>query len=150
MIMRTIIKTVSFFLVILTIASCSTEAEPIHYGNDQCNFCKMNVVDKAHSAQYVTKKGKQFKYDAIECMVNEINKLGNEKDLAVLLIADYGNPGTMVDAQKATYLISKGIKSPMGAFLSGFSDKSKAEENKSKFGGQLFDWNSLVELFKNQ
>jgi len=147
--MRTI-KTVFLFLVIFTITSCSKEAEPIQYGNDQCNFCKMNVVDKAHSAQYVTKKGKQFKYDAIECMVNEINKLGNINDLAVLLVADFGNPGAMVDAKTATYLISKGIKSPMGAFLSGFSDKAKAEENKSKFGGQVFDWNSLVELFKNQ
>ncbi len=43
--------------------SCRIEADPISYGHDQCNFCKMNIVDKAHSAQYVSDKGKQFKYE---------------------------------------------------------------------------------------
>ena len=61
----------SFFMV-----SCKIEPQPIEYGKDQCNFCVMNIVDQNHSAQYVTKKGKQFKFDAIECMVNEVNEKG--------------------------------------------------------------------------
>src|SRR5210317_584281 len=82
--------------------SCSVAPEPINYGQDACHFCKMTIVDQQHSAQYVTKKGKQFKFDAIECMVNDIGKKGNDH-LGILLIADYPQPGNMIPAQKATY-----------------------------------------------
>lgn len=132
-----------FILITLFLASCSTEPQPINYGKDQCNFCKMNVVDKLHSAQYVTKKGKQFKFDAVECMVNIINKEKNQQDLSTLLVADYANPGKMTDALTATYLISKKIKSPMGANLSAFSQKNDAEKTQKEFGGNLFTWKEL-------
>lgn len=128
-------------IVLLTI-SCKVAPQKIEYGKDQCNFCKMNVVDKTHSAQYVTKKGKQFKFDAIECMVNDLSGK-NEEDIALFLVADYGNPGEMIDANTATYLISKEIKSPMGANLSAFSLKSKAEELQKKHGGVNYTWGTL-------
>ena len=131
----------SAFLLLFTVA-CKVEPQKIEYGKDQCNFCKMNVVDKTHSAQYVTKKGKQFKFDAIECMVNDISEK-DVNDIAIFLVADYGNPGEMVDALTATYLISKAIKSPMGANLSGLSSKEKAMELQTKFEGEIFTWESL-------
>lgn len=133
-----------FFLLILS--SCKVEPEPINYGKDQCHFCKMNIVDKQHAAQMVTSKGKQFKYDAIECMVNELNKNGNIDDIAVLRVSDYGL-GVMTDAKTATYLISEKIKSPMGANLSAFSTKERAEEFKKENGGELFTWDQLLVKF---
>ena len=147
--MRTIVNRL-ILLIFIGFSSCSTAPEPIHYGKDQCNFCKMNIVDKQHAAQYVTKKGKQFKFDAIECMVNEIIKEDNETKLATLLVADYGQPGSMTDAKSATYLISKGIKSPMGAFLTAFADREKAESTKSELGGTIYNWEALKDKFKNQ
>jgi len=128
-------------LLFFTVA-CKVEPQKIEYGKDQCSFCKMNVVDKTHSAQYVTKKGKQFKFDAIECMVNEINEK-DVNDIAIFLVADYGNPGEMVDALTSTYLISKAIKSPMGANLSALSSKNRAIELQTKFEGEIFTWESL-------
>ncbi len=148
--MRTIIKTIGVFFLLILLNSCSTAPEPIYYGKDQCNFCKMNIVDKQHAAQYVTKKGKQFKFDAVECLVNEINKKDNESDLAIILVADYGNPGQMTDAKSATYLISKNIKSPMGAFLSAFSDRQVAEKTKAEMKGTLYNWDALKDQLKNQ
>jgi copper chaperone NosL len=129
------------FLLFFTVA-CKVEPQKIEYGKDQCNFCKMNIVDKTHSAQYVTKKGKQFKFDAIECMVNDISEK-DVNDIAIFLVADYGNPGEMVDALTVTYLISKAIKSPMGANLSALSSKEKAVELQTNFEGEIFTWESL-------
>ena len=80
-----LLTVISFFFLV----SCTVEPEPINYGGDQCEFCKMNVVDKAHAAQYVTSKGKQFKFDAIECLVREISTPEiKESDLAFILVAD--------------------------------------------------------------
>ena len=136
------------FILLLTI-SCKVEPQSIEYGKDQCSFCKMNVVDKTHAAQYVTSKGKQFKFDAIECMVNDLNEK-YEDDIAILLVANYGNPGEMIDAITATFLISKEIKSPMGANLSAFSSSNKAEELQQKHGGTIYSWETLKQKFSDK
>lgn len=136
-------KLLLFLAMIIGVYSCKIEPQAINYGKDQCNFCVMNIVSKKHAAQYVTKKGKQFKFDAIECMVNDILKKNNEKELAFLLVADYQNPGVMLNAQEATYLISKEIKSPMGAYLSALSTKEKAVLLQQKHTGKIYTWQSL-------
>ena len=126
--------------------SCSIAPESINYGHDACHFCKMTIVDQQHSAQYVTSKGKQFKFDAIECMANELS----EKDMdniAIFLVADYDKPGQMTPAFEATYLISEEIKSPMGANLSGFSSKENALNMKSSKEGDVYNWNELLIKF---
>ena len=140
------IGTVTLFVLLI---SCKVEPQAIEYGKDQCNFCKMNVVDKTHAAQYVTQKGKQFKFDAIECMVNDLSEK-NEESIAILLVADYGNPGEMIDVKMATFLISKEIKSPMGANLSAFSSKNKAEELRQKHGGEIYTWETLKQKLSDK
>jgi len=139
---------VGIVLLVLSV-SCKVAPETISYGKDQCSFCVMNIVDKTHSAQYVTKKGKQFKFDAIECMVNDLSEK-SENDLAFILVADYGDPGEMIDAQTATYLISKEIKSPMGAYLSALSTSQKADELQQKHTGNTFTWETLKQQLSDK
>ena len=93
-----------------------------------------------------TKKGKQYKFDAIECMVNDISEKGSDH-LEILLIADYPQPGKMSSAKEATYLVSKEIKSPMGANLSGFTSKEQALSTQNERGGELYSWNELLIKF---
>ena len=138
------LKPIIGIVILLLLISCKVEPEKIEYGKDQCNFCMMNIVDKTHAAQYVTKKGKQFKFDAIECMVNDLSEK-NEKDLAFILVADYSNPGKMIVAKNATYLISEEIKSPMGANLSAISDSKKASELSQKHSGNVYTWEKIKE-----
>ena len=37
-------------------SACSVEPVEINYGEDACEFCKMNIVDKQHAAELVTPK----------------------------------------------------------------------------------------------
>ena len=136
-------------VVLLIAISCKVAPEAIEYGKDQCSFCKMNIVDQTHSAQFVTAKGKQFKFDAIECMVNYFNE-NSEEEIAISLVADYANPGEMTEAETAMYLISEGIKSPMGANLSAFSVKIKAEEFQQKHSGEIFTWDLLKQKLSDK
>ena len=136
-------------IILLLLISCKVEPENIEYGKDQCSFCMMNIVDKTHSAQYVTKKGKQFKFDAIECMVNDLSEK-KEGELAFMLVADYSNPGTMVEARNASYLISEEIKSPMGANLSAISDLKNAIELKQKHSGTIYTWETIKEKLSDK
>ncbi len=145
----TLLKSFISVVLLALIISCKVEPQAIEYGKDQCSFCKMNVVDKTHASQYVTKKGKQFKFDAIECMIHDLSKK-NEEDILLFLVANYGNPGEMIDAKTATFLISKEIKSPMGANLSAFSSKNKAEELQQKHGGENYTWETLKQKLSDK
>ena len=130
----------------LLLMSCSIEPEPIVYGKDACSFCQMNIVDNQHAAQLVTKKGKVFKYDAIECMIRGLKKK-DEINIALYVITDYSEPGKFTDAVQATYLISENIPSPMGANLSGFKSKETASSIQKEKEGTLYTWNELKNKF---
>ncbi|MCF6359318.1 MAG: nitrous oxide reductase accessory protein NosL [Cyclobacteriaceae bacterium] len=128
----------------ILISSCSVESEEINYGKEACYFCQMTIIDKQHAAEVVTAKGKVFKFDSIECMINDLKKKEGA-DIALLLINDFTSPGTLTDANTATYLISEQIKSPMGAFLSGFKSKDKASQMQKEVGGSIYTWTEVQE-----
>jgi len=127
---------------LLIVSSCAIEQEEINYGKDGCHFCKMTIVDNQHAAELVTAKGKVTKYDAIECLINDLKKR-DSTEVGLLLVNDYSNPGELISAESATYLISEGVPSPMGAFLSGFSSKEDAELLQSDKGGAIYDWQAV-------
>lgn len=140
--MRKLIITASCLLLFFT-SSCQVKLQEINYGKDGCHYCKMTIVDNQHAAELVTKKGKVFKYDAIECMINDL-KQRNKKSVALLFVNDYNKPGEFVKAREATFLISNKIKSPMGAFLSAFSTKKEAQKIQYEMTGDLFTWEELL------
>lgn len=135
-----------FFSLVLIFISCSIEPAKIVYGQDACHFCKMTIVEETHAAQIVTKKGKAFKYDAIECLLNDLENHEKE-DIALYLVTDYLTPQKLIDAKTATFLISKSIQSPMGANLSAFENKNDAEEYAKNEQDKIFDWADLQNHF---
>ncbi len=124
---------------------------PIHYGQDQCDYCRMTIADEHFSAQLVTHKGKNYKFDAIECMIWFLEE-GRTDTSAVhtMKVADYSHPGEMLDAPQAVYLISPEIKSPMGANLAAFPDKTMAEGFRQKYGGRLYRWHALFPVVQKR
>ena len=125
-------KILSLMIVLsMILTSCSVEPQPITYGSDACHYCKMNIVDNQYATELVTKKGKVYKYDAMECMLNEMKEMDSE-EIAFYLTNTFDKPGELVEAEKAIYLISENMPSPMGANLSAFKDKNIAKKNKRK------------------
>ena len=141
-------KLVGFLLVLNLLFSCSIEPSKIEYGKDACHYCKMTIVEETHAAQIVTKKGKPYKYDAIECLLNDFENR-EEKDIALFLVTDYLTPKKLIDAKTATYLISKNIKSPMGANLTAFTQKENAEKYVTNGTDKIFNWVELQNHFFN-
>ncbi|MET2985164.1 nitrous oxide reductase accessory protein NosL [Aureibaculum conchae] len=135
---------VLFFMTSLVFA-CSIEPSKIEYGKDACHFCKMAIVEKTHATQIVTKKGKPFKYDAIECMVNDLLKR-DINEIELFLVTDYLKPATLIDAKTATYLISPTIQSPMGANLSAFAAKEDAQKFVKTDIDKLYNWAKIQKV----
>lgn len=134
-------------LPLFLLIGCSDNPVPINYGSDVCDHCIMRISDNKYGAQLVTPKGKNFNFDAIECMVNYyLQNNGEYKKY----ITDITNPGVLIPAEGSFYLISLKLKSPMGEFLNGFANLNTAEEYKTKFGGEIFNWNELLEKFERE
>lgn len=126
--------------------ACSPSPKPIQYGTDKCDFCRMTVVDPQFAAELVTDKGKVYKFDAIECMV-QYRQANSESTFALQLVNDYLREGVLHEADSCTYLISPELPSPMGANLSAFSDRASAEDYQREKTGQLYTWEGLLAHF---
>ena len=122
---------------------CSKTPEPINYGTDACQHCKMTIVARTHAAQIVTSKGKQFKFDAIECMIGFLGNKQELKQASNLLISNFLNPGEMVDAKTGGYVICEKIKSPMGANLTGFASLEQAKTKINDPKAAFYDWEGI-------
>ncbi|WP_298550133.1 nitrous oxide reductase accessory protein NosL [uncultured Algibacter sp.] len=135
--------------LLLLFFNCNVSPKPIDYRNDGCYFCSMTIVDKVHAAEIVTKKGKVYKFDATECMINFMKEFVDTSEIELYLSNNYTEPEVLIDATKATFLISKNIPSPMGAFLSAFKNKTDAEQFQTEKGGDLYTWKTLLVKFKD-
>ena len=70
-------------------------------------------------------------------------------EIELYLSNNYTEPETLIDATKATFLISENIPSPMGAFLSAFRNKVDAEKTQAEKGGNLYTWSELLAHLKD-
>jgi len=139
--MKNIIKSASIFLLL----SCSTGSQPINYGKDNCDFCKMTIMDQKFGTEIVTKKGKIYKFDSDECMRNFYNKNISEiVTFEYIYVADYANPGGLSNGKLAFYLHGPKVKSPMGGNLAAFSKKVDAEDFQKKLGGEILTFDQML------
>ncbi len=129
-------------LFLFFLSSCNPQPAAIEYGTTSCHSCKMTIVDQQHAAQVMTKKGRTYSFDAIECMVRSLEQWKAE-ELQTLLVTDYTTPKQLIEAESAHYLISTAIPSPMGAHLSAFSNKENRDELASKPTDQKLTWGEL-------
>lgn len=139
---RLILSVISWILL----CSCEVKPQKFNFGTDNCHYCKMTIVDKQHASQLVTTKGKAFKYDAIECMMNDLSNWEGP-DVKLYLISNYTNHVGLIDAASATFLISDAIPSPMGANLSAFQSNEEARRTQDDLGGEILDWGTLKEKY---
>lgn len=144
-------NTILILVTSLILLSCSKTIDPINYGNDECQYCRMALVEKSHVAQLVTQKGKNYKFDSSECMIHFINENTKEKEMLHILSANYLQPGHLIDVKEATFIISKKIPSPMGGFLSAFQSQEEAKSIQKDFGGTLYTWDEIkVEIISQK
>lgn len=132
-------KNLLYLLTVSLFISCSTEPEPIAYGHDACDFCEMTIVDRSYAARAVSTKGKQFKYDAIECMVHHQND--HPASMAIQQVANFSNPSKMIPVEEAIFIVNDSLNSPMGANLAAVKMDSHLASPQS---ADTFFWDDLI------
>lgn len=140
-----------FLFLLFLFVSCGKDAEPINYGHDECEYCRMLITDNKYGAELITEKGKIYKYDSIECLINYAlveNMIGDNE--VTMLVSDFSNPEYFTDARKAFYLHNNDFRSPMGLNVMAFSGESKLKSFESENGGNRHSWIDVIELTKQK
>ncbi len=135
----------SVAFVLLIMVSCQPTVEQIQYGRDACAFCKMTISDRKYGAELVTPKGKVFKFDATECMLDYLEE--NQQRYAHTMVVAFDDPGILYQSDSLTYLISPNMPSPMGAFISAFSQSSVANKIQQEKSGEMYSWSEIQRKF---
>ncbi len=147
--MKQLLQIAVLTLVIGGLGSCTPGPRPIDYGTDACHFCRMTIVDRQHAAEMVTDKGKVYKFDAVECMVNSREEIGAD-NIALYLCNHYEAPGELIDATTAGFLVSEAMPSPMGANLTAYATIEAATAARQEHGGEVFNWEALLSYLKSK
>lgn len=133
-------------LMMVTLASCTTEPEPINFGKDICEHCKMVISDEKFGGEIITSKGKIYKFDSAECLVDYKTE-NNEKldnDATQFLVINFARPGDFIPAKETFYLNDKEYQSPMGANIAPFTDKMLAENNTISPDAKILTWDEFI------
>lgn len=129
--------------------ACSTHPEPLKYGEDACSHCKMVLADQKFGAEIVTTKGRLYKFDDLNCMINFLDEgLVGERDIKHRLVIDFTAPGKLIDAGNAFYVKSQMVKSPMASQVAAFEQYDSMEKYKQELQGIYLTWGELVTQFK--
>lgn len=133
----------------MSMLSCAVEPEAIQYGEDACHTCKMTLMDKKFGAELVTDKGKVYKFDDVNCMLNfyHAGEIPAEA-FKYKLVVDFTQPSKLIEASDAFYLKSPAIKSPMASQIAAFEKKENMESLKKEWKGIYLVWGELVTQFK--
>jgi len=137
-----IVGGVMILMALLT--ACSQKPVEIHYGNEECAYCKMNISNNRFASQAVTETGKAIKFDAIECMANYTKEHKSELKSARFWVNDFSTPGKWVEAKNANFVKSEVVKSPMGESLLAFEEEKEMKEHLSEYPGKPIEWQRLV------
>jgi copper chaperone NosL len=144
---RQIIKPV-YVLSLIVLASCASRGpSEIHYGQDQCDYCKMTIADEKFGSELVTSKGKIYKFDSIECLAAYTHVNSNENaSVNSMWVTDYSNAGIFVRVDSATIILSGQQNSPMGVGLMAISSNPQTVDFINEKGGRILNWSETCEL----
>jgi copper chaperone NosL len=132
------------------LAGCTRSPQPIAYGGDACDYCRMVISDQRYGAELVTAKGKVHKFDSVECLAAYYLERRGEGSVASVWVADFQRPGTLVPAEAARYLRVSGPASPMGKGLMAFAPSADTAGLRRTFGGDPLRWTDVLALVERE
>ncbi len=133
-----------YLVLAFPISSCNDGPQPIQVGKDACSFCKMGVADKHFGAELLTKKGKIYKFDDLDCMIGFLKDRSSTSDVQKMYVVNYEQPHELLDLEHAFLLKSETLRSPMGSNIAGFATQKQLQQNSNSKRGEMLQLNTLL------
>ena len=126
-------------------AACSSGPRAIRAGEDRCAFCLMGLAEERFATELITRKGRIYTFDSIECIVRYLEA---DPGIAVrsVWVTDYESPLRLLEARKAFFAQSESIRSPMGLGVAAFGSAAARDALLDKSGGRALGWDEIRDL----
>ena len=125
----------SFLTFLFT--SCSSGPQSIALGKDACSFCKMTIADRNFGAELITNKGKIYKFDDTHCLAAFKKESVKNEDVKNVYFVNFLEPHNFIEADKAHFLQSEELHSPMGGNTAVFENEDTLKMTQQKTGGNI-------------
>ena len=136
---------IKLMLLSIVFYGCAAGPQPVLLGKENCEQCKMTIMENQFVAELVTKKTKLYKFDDVQCLLNFVQADKIKKDeIKNVYLMDYEAPGNFISASNAFFIKSENLKSPMGGNIAAFKTEAAATKYVSNNPGQKINWNQLL------
>jgi copper chaperone NosL len=135
---------------VMLLPGCDGGPQAIDFGKDACAECNMNIVDKRFGAEFVTGKGKVFKFDDVNCMVEFIEREPHAGDTAARrFVVAFNEGGALVEEDHLVFVKHKNLRTPMRSHVAAFRDKDTAQATLDDLGegGSFLTWQDIMNAF---
>lgn len=117
-------------------AGCDRAPTPIRYGQDECAECKMTLVDQHCGAEFITARGKVFKFDDLNCLTAYERRAAPPSDpRARSVVVDFTRPNRFLAVDQAWFLHHDGLRTPMASHLAAFAAEAELAIVHRQLGG---------------
>lgn len=121
--------------------ACQADQKPQAIeAHDACASCRMAISQPQYAAEVLDKDGNAYKFDDIGCMLRYLKE--HTLPQRRLYVMDYVNR-QWLEAERAVFVRSNAIASPMAGGLAALRDQSAAQQFLRNSSGQMM---SLAEL----
>jgi len=127
-----------------------SEPVPLAYGEDTCDRCHMGLVDERYGAELITRTGRVYTFDSVECLAAFYLREIDRGQVASLWVTNFRAPSRLVPAEEAFYLRSPDLRSPMGMNLTAFGPGIERRAVENSFGGEILDWAGVLALVEEE
>jgi copper chaperone NosL len=133
----------ALLVALLASAACGTdEPRAVVLGEDQCNFCRMEITEPRFATQVIHTTGKIVMFDAVECLAGYVR--GNDTaSIKSVWVADAATDGDFVRAEDAGFLVDGALRGPMGRAVA-FASPAEAQRQRESLGGFTVSWAALL------
>lgn len=134
---------VSFFSILLI--SCSKDPKPIHFGTDNCDYCKMTISDVRFGAEIVTKQGRNYKFDDVHCLKGFLDdEVVTEENVYSVWLIDFTGNGKLFNAENSFLIHNEELRSPMGSNIAAFENEKDFKDYQSGYSGTKIKWEDFI------
>lgn len=125
--------------------SCQVKPRPIQLGKDNCDLCRMTIMDPKFGAELVTKKGKTYVFDDMICLFRfQKGPTVAQQDISTMVVIDHDQPDSFIDLDKAWFRVAADVNSPMGSHVAGYASQAAASKKGTGAGIQILNWKDLT------
>ena len=131
---------------IVVLSACggpADDAPVVHYGGEECGFCRMIISEPRFTAALVDDEGETTTFDDVGCLINYLHR--NPDGGGRVLVHDYAGDGWLAARDAAFVRDPRGL-TPMGSGILAFSSAEAAAAQAAANGweAEVLGWAPLV------